>query len=87
VLKETPTLTITKAEYTVTKSSLNVEATSSDRVASLQVFNAVTGQFVGSIPLVNVGKFSGQLTVTGSFTSVAVQSSVGGVAIGSVKQK
>jgi hypothetical protein len=87
VRKETPTVTITKAEYTVSKSNLLVEATSSDRVTTLQVFNSVTGQLVGSIPLVNVGKFSGQLTVAGPFTSVAVQSSVGGVAVGSVKQK
>jgi hypothetical protein len=87
VRKETPTVTITKAEYTVSKSSLLVEATSSDRVTTLQVFNSTTGQLVGSIPLVNVGKFSGQLLVTGSFTSVAVQSSVGGLAVGAVKQK
>jgi hypothetical protein len=87
VRKETSTITITKAEYTVKKSNLNVEATSSDRVTSLQVFNSVTGQLVGSIPLVNVGKFSGQFTVAGPFTSVAVQSSIGGVAVQSVKQK
>jgi hypothetical protein len=87
VRKETPTVTITKAEYTVSKSNLLVEATSNDRVSSLQVFNAVTGQLVGSIPLVNIGKFSGQFTVAGPITSVAVQSSVGGVAVGSVKQK
>ena len=87
VRKETPTITITKAEYTVSKSTLLVEATSSDRVATLQLFNPKTGQLVGSIPLVNVGKFSGQVTVGGPFTSVAVQSSVGGVAVGSVQQK
>jgi hypothetical protein len=87
VRKETPTVTITKAEYTVSKSSLLVEATSNDRVSSLQVFNSITGKLAGSIPLVNVGKFSGQLSVAGPFTSVAVQSSVGGVAVGPVKQK
>jgi hypothetical protein len=87
VRKETPTVTITKAEYTVSKSSLLVEATSSDRVATLQLFNPKTGQLVGNIPLVNVGKFSGQVTVGGPFTSVAVQSSAGGVAVGSVQQK
>jgi hypothetical protein len=87
VRKETPTVTITKAEYTVSKSNLLVEATSTDRVSTLQVFNSVTGQLIGSIPLVNVGKFSGQFTVAGPITSVAVQSSVGGVAVGSVKQK
>lgn len=87
VRKKTSTVTVTKAEYTVKKSSLLVEATSTDRVSTLQVFNSITGQLAGSIPLVGVGKFSGQLFVTGTFTSTAVQSSVGGVAIATVKQK
>jgi hypothetical protein len=87
VLKETNSVTITKAEYTASKSSLNIEATCTDRVGTLQVFNAITGASVGSIPLTGGGKFSGQLLVTGSFTSVAVQSSLGGAAIGPVKQK
>jgi hypothetical protein len=87
VRKETTTVTITKAQYTVSKSLLSVEATSTDRVGSLQIFNAITGAFVGNIPLVNVGKFVGQLSVNGPFTSVAAQSSVGGVAIASVSQK
>jgi hypothetical protein len=64
-----------------------VEATSTDRVSSLQVYNATTGVFVGSIPLTGRNTFKGQLLVTGTFTSVAVQSSVGGLAIGQVSQK
>jgi hypothetical protein len=56
-------------------------------VPSLQIFNANTGVLVGTIPLVNVGKFVGQLHVTGGVTSVAVQSSVGGLAIAAVVQK
>jgi hypothetical protein len=44
-------------------------------------------KLIGNIPLVNVGKFSGQLAITGTLTSVAVQSSVGGLAVGPVKQK
>lgn len=32
-----------------------MEVSSTDRVASLQIFNAATG--VGTIPIVNVGKF------------------------------
>lgn len=87
VLKETPTVTITKAEYVVKKSQLNIEANSTDRVASLQIYNANTGVLVGSIPLVNVGKFVGQLQVTGTFTSAAAQSSVGGLSIAVVQQK
>jgi hypothetical protein len=87
VRKETATVVVTKAEYVVNKGQLTVEATSTDRVASLQVFNANTGTLVGTIPLVGVGKFVGQLHITGSFTSVAAQSSVGGLSIAAVAQK
>jgi hypothetical protein len=87
VRKETATVVVTKAEYVVNKGQLTVEATSTDRVASLQVFNANTGTLVGTIPLVGVGKFVGQLHIAGSFTSVAAQSSVGGLSIAAVAQK
>jgi hypothetical protein len=87
VLKETPTVVVTKAEYVVKKSLFTLEATSTDRVGNLQVFNAVTGAVIGTMPIVNVGKFSGQFLVTGSFTSVAVQSTLGGVTIAPVAQK
>jgi hypothetical protein len=87
IRKQTATVVITKAEYVVNKGRLTIEATSSDRVASLEVFNPNTGALVGTIPLVGVGKFGGQAAVSGSFTSVAVQSSVGGLAIAPVAQK
>jgi hypothetical protein len=87
VRNETATVAVTKAEYVVSKGQLSLEASSTDRVANLQIFNANTGVLVGIIPLVNVGKFVGQLHVTGSFTSVAAQSSVGGLSIAAVTQK
>jgi hypothetical protein len=87
VKKEAATLTVTKAEYAVKKSQLTLEVASTDRVGSVQVYNPTTGALIGSIPLVNVGKFSGQIVVTGSLTSIAVQSSVGGLTIASVAQK
>jgi hypothetical protein len=87
VRKETATVTITKAEYVVKKGLLNLEATSSDRVASLHLFNPTTGALVGSVPLVNVGKFTGQLAVSGAFTSAAAQTSVGVLSIAAVSQK
>jgi hypothetical protein len=87
ILKETATIVVTKAEYVVKKGLVNVEATSTDRVSTLQIFNPSTGLLVGTIPLVNVGKFAGQLNVTGSFPSLAAQSSVGGLAIANVTQK
>jgi hypothetical protein len=87
VRKETAAVVVTKAEYVVKKSLLTVEATSTDRVISLQVFNPSTGAILGTLPLVNVGKFSGQVQVKGGIASVAVQSSLGGLAIAPVAQK
>jgi FG-GAP-like repeat len=87
VRKETATVVITKAEYIVKKGLLTVEANSNDRVASLQIFNPSTGAQLGTIPIVNVGKFVGQVDVTGTLTSIAAQSSVGGLSISSVAQK
>jgi hypothetical protein len=87
ILQETATIVVTKAEYVVKKGLVTVEATSTDRVSTLQIFNPSTGLLVGTIPLVNVGKFVGQLNVTGSFPSLAAQSGVGGLAIANVTQK
>jgi hypothetical protein len=87
VRKETASITITKAEYVVSKSLLTIEAASTDRVGSLQIYNPATGALLGSIPLVNTGKFSGQLSVHGALTSVAAQSAVGGLGTAAVGQK
>ena len=87
VQTETPTVTVTKAEYVVKKSLLTIEASSTDRVINLQLFNPATGVLVGVIPIVNVGKFSAQFIVAAPFTSAAVQDSLGGLAIVPVAQK
>jgi hypothetical protein len=87
VRRETASVVLTKSEYTVSKAQLKVEATSTDAVSSLQVFNASTGQLVGSMPAVGGGKFVGQFIVKAPFTTAAVQSSVGGLAIAPVPQK
>jgi hypothetical protein len=85
--RETATVAVTKAEYVAKKSLLTVEATSTDRVANLQMFNPSTGAILGNLQLVNVGKFTGQVLVAGGITSVAVQSSLGGLTIVPVSQK
>jgi len=87
VLKELASVAITKSQYTVKNSNLQVEATSSKPVANLQVYNAATGAFLGNIPVAGGGKYVGQLFVTGVLTSIAVQSSVGGLATASVPNK
>ena len=90
VLKAADTVTITKTEYVVSKSQFKLEVTSSDPSATfMRVFNAITGVqlFPGSIAAAGGGKFVGQFIVPGPFTSVAVQSASGGLAIGAVVQK
>jgi hypothetical protein len=92
VKKQTAAVAIQKAEYVVKKGQLTVQATSTNIEPSLTVYNANTGALVGSLRLtnvgnVNVGLFTGVLTVTGSLTSIAVQDFAGGLAIGAVAQK
>jgi hypothetical protein len=87
VRKELATVRITKAEYTVRKSLLIVEATSTDKVGTLRLYNAKTGAFIGTVFTVGGGKFSGQYTVKGPLTSIAVQDSMNGLAIATVVQK
>jgi hypothetical protein len=87
VRKELATVVVTKAEFTASKAQLNIEATSTDRVATLQVYNATTGVFIGNINFGGGGKFVGQLHYAGEITSVGVQSSLGGLGVGTVTQK
>ncbi len=88
VLKGTDTVTITKTEYVVSKSQFRMEATTSDASAAyMLVFNAITGVQLGSLVPAGGGKFTGQFFVPGPFTSVAVQSAKGGLAIGAVTQR
>ena len=88
VLKATDTVIITKTEYVVSKSQFRIEATSSDASAAFMlVFNAITGAPIAPMAPAGGGKFTGQFFVPGPFTSVAVQSANGGLAIGAVIQK
>jgi hypothetical protein len=87
VLKGTDTVAVTKAEFTVRQNQVKVESTSTDSAAILRVFNATTGVLVGTMSNVGRGKFVGQFVAGGPFTSVAVQSSQGGLKIAPVAQK
>jgi hypothetical protein len=95
VLNGLDTVVITKAEYVASKNQLKIEATSTSSAATLQVFNATTGSLringlppvVGTMSNAGGGKFVGQFVAGGPFTSVAVQSSQGGVKIAPVAQK
>jgi hypothetical protein len=95
VLNGLDTVVITKAEYVASKNQLKIEATSTSSAATLQVFNATTGSLringlppvVGTMSNAGGGKFVGQFVAGGPFTSVAVQSSQGGLKISPVAQK
>jgi hypothetical protein len=95
VLKGLDTVVITKAEYVANKNQLKIEATSTNSAAILRVFNATKGslRINGLPPVVGImsnaggGKFVGQFVAGGPFTSAAMQSSQGGLAIASVTQK
>ena len=85
-LKGLDTVVVTKAEYAVARSQLKVQGTATDSTVRLQVFNATTKVSLGFATLAS-GKFNFQATVGGGVTSVAVQSSKGGLAMAPVVQK
>jgi hypothetical protein len=87
VLTGADTVSVTKAEYTARQNQLKIEATSTNSAATLRVFNATTGLLVGTMNVAGGGKFVGQFVAGGPFTSVAVQSSQGGLKIAPVAQK
>ena len=88
VLKGTDTVTITKTEYVVSKSQFKVEITTTDPAATfMRIFNATTGASIGSMGPAGGGKFVGSFNAAGPLTSVAAQSSSGGLAISPVTQR
>lgn len=86
VRKHLATVTVTKAQYIIAKSELDLEATTTDG-GTLQVFNAGTGAFICIMNNAGPGKFTAKVGTPGPFTSVIVQSTNGGVAIAAVPQK
>jgi hypothetical protein len=88
--KTVDTVQITRAELVVKTGSLRVEATGSNPAAVLTLFNAATGQLIGT--MTNSGlsgsgaKYSLQGTVS-PVTTLLVKSSLNGTATGAVAQK
>lgn len=80
----TDTVNITRAEYDSGKRQLRVEATSTSSNATLQVFNATSGQLIGALANNGGGRYSGQFNSSVNPRSVTVRSSLGGVATRSV---
>jgi len=74
------TVTITRAEYTTSKRSLRVEATSTRADATLQVFVTSTGQLIGTLGNKAGGKFGGQFRWSVNPVNITVRSNFGGQA-------
>ena len=94
----TPTLTatprpvpdvvsISRAEYTVSKRQLRVEATSSVANVTLSVYVTSTGQFIGTLTSNGSGRYSGTLGWTSNPGNITVRSSRGGTATRAVTTK
>jgi hypothetical protein len=77
---------ITKAELIVKTNSLRVEATSTSPTAVLTLYNAATGQLIGTMTGGGGAKYTFQGTVA-PVTTVRLTSSLSGTATGAVVQK
>ena len=72
------TVNITKVEYTASKSSLLVEATSTSSSATLQVFVTATNQLIGTLTNNGGGKYTAQFSWPTNPQNITVKSSLGG---------
>jgi hypothetical protein len=70
---------IQRAEYAGSKGQLRVEATSSDRSATLRAYVTSTGALLGTLKSQG-GRHTGQFSLSGDPGSVTVRSSLGGEA-------
>jgi hypothetical protein len=81
------TVSIRKAEYSSSKRTLSVEATSSRSNATLQVLVTSTGQLLGTLTNEGGGKYKGQFNVATNPQNITVRSSLGGWATRAVSAK
>jgi hypothetical protein len=81
------TVAVQKAEYNPSKSTLLVEASSSNANATLQVFVTSSGQLLGTLTNNKGGKFSGQLNAATNPLNITVRSNFGGSATKAVAAK
>ena len=83
----TDRISITRAEYTVSKKELRVEATSSNTAATLKVYATSTNALIGALTNNGGGKYSGQFNVASNPQNITVKSSDGGGATKAVTAK
>ena len=79
----TDTVTITAASYVTRRKTLQVQATDSDRTATLQVFTTSTNTLIGSLTKTGM-KFAGAFSLTTNPQNITVKSNLGGSATAAV---
>src|SRR5262249_20229306 len=84
---QSDTVAVTRAEYTVSRKQLRVQATSTSSTATLTVYVTATGQLIGTLTNNGGGKYSGQFAWPSNPQQITVRSSLGGPAtrVGTVK--
>lgn len=80
-------VSIRRAEYVASKQQLRVEATSTSTSATLQVYGATTGQWIGTLSNLGGGKYGGQFSWPANPQQITVRSSLGGSATATVVVK
>jgi uncharacterized repeat protein (TIGR03803 family) len=81
------TVTIAKAEYTVSAKSLHVEATSTSKTANVSIYVTATGALIGSLTNDGSGRFKGDMSWPSNPQNITVKSSAGGSASKGVTAK
>jgi hypothetical protein len=83
----TDTVRIQRAEYQRSKSSLRVDATSTEPTATLRVYVTATGALVGTLKNNGSGRFSASLSWPTNPQNITVRSNFGGSASSAVSLK
>lgn len=86
LLGATDTVSILKAEYAARTSIWTIEATSTNPAAAI-VVKTTAGAVLGNLPAVSPGRYKGQGFAVAPFTTVVLQSTLGGSATSPVTQK
>ena len=83
----TDTVSITRAEYTVSKRELRIQATSTSSSATLTAYVTSTGQLIGTLASNGSGRYSLQINWPSNPQNITVRSSAGGTATRAVTVK
>ena len=83
----TDRVSVNRADYTVQKRELRIEATSTSASATLRAYVTSTGALIGTLKKAGGSKHTGQFTWPSNPLSVTVRSTAGGSASATVVAK